>query len=243
MLIINADDWGRDRAATDTAWACYQRDRISSVTAMVFMQDSERAAELATSGGMEVGLHVNFTEKFNGATCPETVSTWQNRIRRFLRRSKYALLLYNPFLRRHFREVFDAQLKEFCRIYGRMPSHFDGHQHMHLSTNMLAQGVIPAGQKVRRSFSFRRGEKNLLNRAYRQVVDWRLGRRYRLADFFFALAGNLEPSRLASLLALAGSANVEVMTHTWNEAEYNCLMSEDFLRLCRGIQRGGYAAL
>ena len=65
MLIINADDWGRDTAATDTALACFQRGRISSVTGMVFMADSQRGAELANSAALGVGLHINFTERFN----------------------------------------------------------------------------------------------------------------------------------------------------------------------------------
>ena len=55
MLIINADDWGRDRTATDTALGCHKNGRISSVTGMVFMADSQRAAELANSAGLDVG--------------------------------------------------------------------------------------------------------------------------------------------------------------------------------------------
>ena len=47
MITINADDWGRSEAETDAALFCYVNGRISSVSAMVFMEDSERAAELA----------------------------------------------------------------------------------------------------------------------------------------------------------------------------------------------------
>lgn len=243
MLIINADDWGRDRAATDTALVCYQNDRISSVTGMVFMADSQRAAELANSAGMDVGLHINFTEKFNGGGFPEDVLNHQIKIRRFLKAGKYALLLYNPFLSSSFRCVFDAQLQEFTRIYGRAPSHFDGHQHMHLGTNMLLQKIIPAGKKVRRSFSFQRGQKNVVNRAYRQVVDRCLARRYRLTDSFFALAQHLETVSLKSVLDLARTTNVEIMTHTWNRPEYDLLMSDAFPRLSTGIEMASYAAL
>jgi len=243
MLIINADDWGRDRPATDTALVCHQNGRISSATGMVFMADSQRAAELANSAGMDIGLHINFTEKFNDCGCPENILNHQNRIRRFLKANKYALLLYNPFLSRSFRCVFDAQLAEFTRIYGRAPSHFDGHQHMHLGTNMLVQKIIPAGQKVRRSFSFQPGEKNPANRAYRRVVDRSLARRYRLTDSFFALAQHLKPESLAPVFDLARTANVEVMTHTWNRAEYDLLMSEGFPRLSKGIQLASYTRL
>ena len=45
MLIINADDWGRSVAETNAALRCYEEARITSASAMVFMADSERAAE------------------------------------------------------------------------------------------------------------------------------------------------------------------------------------------------------
>jgi len=44
MLIINADDFGRSWEETDVAHSCIRRGQITSVTAMVFMHDSERAA-------------------------------------------------------------------------------------------------------------------------------------------------------------------------------------------------------
>jgi len=47
MLIVNADDWGRSLAETDAALRCLKRGRITSVSAMVFMQDFKRAARLA----------------------------------------------------------------------------------------------------------------------------------------------------------------------------------------------------
>ncbi len=53
-----------------------------------------------------------------------------------------------------FREVFAAQFEEFTRLYGRVPSRLDGHQHMHLCTNMLVDGLYPAGARVRRNLSF-----------------------------------------------------------------------------------------
>jgi predicted glycoside hydrolase/deacetylase ChbG (UPF0249 family) len=229
MLIVNADDLGRLKAATDTTLACYATKRITSTSAMVFMEDSERGAELALVSGIDVGLHINLSERFTAGSVPARLREYHDRICRFLTRSKYALLFYNPFLVKEFRFAFDAQLTEFIRLYGRPPSHFDGHQHMHLATNMLVQNIIPAGQKVRRSFSFRPGQKSLINRAYRGVVDRRLACRYRLTDFFFALSSNLERAKLQAILAFSRTANVELMTHTWNQSEFNWLMSEAYV--------------
>ena len=88
MLIINADDWGRSVAETDAALTCYREGRITSVSAMVFMVDSERAAELANAHGLDVGLHLNFSEPFTDDKCPRGLRHCHNRIVRFLKRTQ-----------------------------------------------------------------------------------------------------------------------------------------------------------
>src|SRR5689334_22483937 len=99
MLIINADDWGRSQAETDATLECFRHARISSTTAMVFMEDSERAGELARSAGMQVGLHVNLSQPFTAGNVPGDFRADQQTICRFLKSCKYAQLMYNPFLR------------------------------------------------------------------------------------------------------------------------------------------------
>src|SRR5262249_18854176 len=99
MLIINADDVGRSTAETDAALRCFQAGRISSGSFMAFMADSERAARLVREANLDVGLHLNFTELFTAATCPAGLMDAQRRVARFLRRYRYAQLVYNPFLR------------------------------------------------------------------------------------------------------------------------------------------------
>lgn len=232
MLIINADDWGGWRTATDAAFACWQQGRITSVSAMVFMEDSERAARLAKESGMEVGLHINFSQPLTGDVASNRQLAESHRaIMRFLRSSKYALVLYHPFLRRQFREVFSAQLEEFRRLYGREPSHFDGHQHLHLCTNMLVDQILPLGARVRRSFSFAPGEKSGLNRAYRRWVDRRLAARHPLTDYFYCVGDGLRRGRLETILALARAADVELMTHPERSEERSYLLSSQSQQL------------
>lgn len=60
MIIVNADDWGRSRSETDAALFCYRKGRITSVSAMVFMEDSDRAADLAKDEGIDVGVALEF---------------------------------------------------------------------------------------------------------------------------------------------------------------------------------------
>jgi predicted glycoside hydrolase/deacetylase ChbG (UPF0249 family) len=105
---------------------------------MVFMGDSKRATQLAKDCQLDdVGLHLNFSEEFSDASCPETLKEQQTRIVRFLRRNKYAQLVYNPFLRKAFASSYHAQMEEFVRLFEKSPSHIDGHHHMHLCANLL----------------------------------------------------------------------------------------------------------
>jgi predicted glycoside hydrolase/deacetylase ChbG (UPF0249 family) len=241
MLIINADDWGRSVAETDAALGCYKRERITSVSAMVFMEDSERAAELAKENELDVGLHLNFTDNFTTNQYPQTLGNYHSEIVRFLRGHKYSQLLYNPFLRKGFAYSYEAQVEEFARLYTKPPSHIDGHHHMHLCANVLLSNTIPAGAKLRRNFSFWPGEKSVLNRTYRWLVDRWLARRYCLPDYFFDLTQCIEEKKLDRVAALAKSSDVELMTHPIVNKEEAYLMSDGFGVMLERLNIGGYA--
>jgi predicted glycoside hydrolase/deacetylase ChbG (UPF0249 family) len=243
MLIVNADDFGRSIAETDVVAACHAAGRITSTTAMVFMEDSARAARLANGIGIDVGLHLNLTQPFTGPGVPPSIRRSHESVVRFLSGSKYAVVLYQPLLRRAFREVVGAQIDEFARLYGRQPSHIDGHQHQHLCANVLIDGVLPPGQRIRRSFSFWRGEKNAINRGYRALVDRRLAQRHVLTDYFFSLKQCLEQHRLPRVFELAQVATVELMTHPVHPAEYEYLTGGAYASALRAVDAGTYSAL
>jgi len=242
MLIINADDWGRSRAETDAALRCYQGGRITSVSAMVFMADSDRAAELAKENDLDVGLHLNFAENFTGHSLPNTLETYQGKITCFLMQHKYSQLLYNPFLKKEFFYSYQAQAEEFERLLGKPPSHIDGHHHMHLCANLLIDDVIPKGSKVRRNFSFWPGEKSQLNRAYRALTDRWLARKYRLTDYFFDLTQCIQENKLGRVATLATSDDVELMTHPITPGEQAYLMSDQCFEFLQDLQLGSYGA-
>src|SRR4029453_3552657 len=209
MLIVNADDWGRSVSETDAALRCFRERRITSVSAMVFMRDSERAAKLATDYQLhDVGLHLNFSEEFTHRKCPKTLKESHKRIIKFLRRNKYAQVLYNPLLREAFAYSYHAQVDEFVQLFQKPPSHIDGHHHMHLCANVLLSNLIPVGMKIRRNFSFRPEEKSWLNRAYRTFIDDWLARRYKLTDYFFDLMQCIEERKLGRGALLGKSGNV-----------------------------------
>ncbi len=243
MLIINADDWGRSPVETDAALRCHQGGRITSVSAMVFMEDSERAAELAKENELDVGLHLNFAEPFTGKNYPAELDHYHGRTVRYLTRNKYAQLLYNPLLRKEFAYSYRAQSEEFVRLFGRPPSHIDGHHHMHLCANMLLTNMIPSGMKIRRNLSFWPGEKSLLNRTYRGLVDRWLARRYRLPDYFFDLTQCIRERKLDRMAALAKSNSVELMTHPIVHAEMDYLMSDEFGMMLQHLETADCAVV
>ena len=212
-----------------------------SVSAMVFMEDSERATELAKETQLDVGLHLNFAEALTGKNYPAELGEYHGRIIRYLMRNKYAQLIYNPFLQKEFTYSYQAQAREFARLFGRLPSHIDGHHHMHLCGNILMSNTIPAGMKMRRNFSFWPGEKSWLNRTYRALVDRWLSRRYQLPDYFFDLTQCIQQKKLDRVTALAKSSNVELMTHPRVPMESEYLMSDQFQAALQGLKIGGFA--
>lgn len=210
---------------------------------MVLMDDSRRAAELAQAAGLDVGLHLNLSQPFTAGSLPESLQNSQHRIVYFMTRNKHSFLLYNPVLRKQFQYIYQAQVEEFIRLYGKPPSHIDGHHHKHLCTNILLDNIVPAGEKIRRNFSFGPGDKVFLNRMYRRLVDQWLARRYRLTDYFFALSSCLQTNSMARVAALSQTATVEVMAHPVETNEYTYLMSDDYVAMLCNLEKGTYSSL
>jgi predicted glycoside hydrolase/deacetylase ChbG (UPF0249 family) len=243
MLIINADDWGRSQDETDAAYECWRRGRVTSVSAMVFMEDSERAAELAVAQGVDAGLHLNLSEEFTGRGSTEDLRRRHRRVCSYLKGRRLAQVVFNPFLQQDFAVCFEAQIKEFERLYGMPPSHLDGHHHMHLSANMLWSRLVPSGMRMRRNFSFAKGEKSLANRAYRAAVDGWLARRYRLPEFFFCILEMSRRQRIDSIIKLAQMHDVELMTHPLIAEERALLLSDAMEVRLRQVRMGSYSEL
>ena len=229
-LIINADDWGRDQETTERTIECVRRGAVSSVSAMVFMEDSERAAALAREEGIDAGLHLNFTTPFSGANCSARLLERQHELAAYLLRHPAARMVFQPWLARSFEYVVAAQRDEFVRLYGAEPERLDGHHHMHLCANVLLGGLLPPGSLVRRHFSYESGEKVLRNRVFRQFTNFVLARRYRVIDYCFSLPPLEPPNRLQRIFSLAGHSAVELETHPIKPEEYRFLAGGEIFR-------------
>jgi len=230
-LIVNADDWGYDIETTGKILACAMEGAVSSVSAMVFMEDSVRAAAVARERGIDAGLHINLTAMFSAPGCSTMLMAHQEKVSRYLRWHRLAQVVFHPGLVNSFKYVVAAQVDEFERLYGAAPDRLDGHHHMHLCANVLLQGLLPPGTLVRRNFSFQSGQKSLWNRMYRRLVDGRLAKRHHLADFFFSLAPLEPPDRLREIISLAQRFVVEVETHPVNPEEYRFLLEGGISRI------------
>jgi hypothetical protein len=236
LLIVNADDWGRDTENTDRTLDCVLCGAVSSVSAMVFMEDSERAAGIALERGIDAGLHLNLTMPFSAPGSPTRLIEHQQRLSRYLRWHRFGSIVFHPWLAGSFQYVVGAQLDEFRRIYGERPDRIDGHHHMHLCANVVLGNLMPSGTVVRRNFSFWPGEKGVCNRMYRRLVDSILQRRHQLSDFFFVLPPPEPPDRLRRIFSLARQFVVEVETHPVNPKEYRFLMEGKIFRSAGDLQ-------
>lgn len=230
LLIVNADDWGRDPHTTDMIFDCAVRGAISSVSAMVFMEDSQRSAAIAREAGIDAGLHLNFTTPFSELRCPTQLLEHQWRIARYLLRHPIARAIFHPGLVRSFEYIVAAQIEEFRRLYQKEPDRMDGHHHMHLCANVLLSGQLPSGSIIRRYFSAEPGEKSLRNGLYRKFTRIVVGHRYRVVDGFFSLPP-LESRRLQHILKLSRQFVIEVESHPVNVEEYRFLMEGEIFRL------------
>src|SRR2546426_5333145 len=88
LLILNADDWGRDPGTTGRILDCALRGSVSSVSAMVFMEDPDRAAAMALERKIDVGLHLNLTTPFSVSGCPVRLAERQAKLAQYLRRHR-----------------------------------------------------------------------------------------------------------------------------------------------------------
>jgi predicted glycoside hydrolase/deacetylase ChbG (UPF0249 family) len=243
MVIITADDYGGDKNATDSILACFSGNRITSTSAMVFMEDSERAASLAVKTDLEVGLHLNFTQAFSAYHVPAKLREYQSRIMSYLTKNRLSQVIYNPLLADAFQYAFLSQREEFERLYRRPPDHYNGHHHMHLCANLLAGRMIPNNARIRTTYTFDQGEKNLFNRLYRYFLGRYIAGKYISTDCFFSIAPIQNYERLQEIFKRSSKVTVEIEVHPEDSAEAGFLLSDRFQLLLGSARCGGFRQL
>jgi len=236
MLIINADDYGATRDTTERIIKAFRAGSVTSASIMVFMEDSEFAARQAIDNRMDTGLHINYTAPLTARGIDPGLSFSQEKIIFYLRRGKFAQFLYNPLLVKHFRKSFQFQFEEYVRLFGRRPSHLDGHHHMHLCANSLFGGFYPASIWVRRSFTFKPREKGYLRWIYRRFLDRQIRRKYRITDYFYSIEPIRDLERLRKIMDSSSQSLVELETHPAREEELDYLLGHQFRELLAEVK-------
>ncbi len=243
MLVITADDYGKTKHATESIIECSSRKRITSTSAMVFMEDSNRAASIVPRTSLEVGLHLNFTTPFSSTRIPWKLREHQNRVISYLSKANLSQVIYSPSLSASFDFLFFTQQAEFLRLYGRCPDFYNGHHHMHLCTNLLASMIIPKGTKVRRTFTHEVGERNLFNRFYRHILDVFVSKRYISTDSFFSIAPIQNQNRLRRIINRSERETVEIVVHPESPEEMVFLLSDEYKYLIASFNLGCFKHL
>jgi predicted glycoside hydrolase/deacetylase ChbG (UPF0249 family) len=247
LLIVNADDYGIDRPTSDAILACLASGSITSATAMVWMEDSRRAAgEFPLGGGgAGLGLHLNLIEPYTADDVPPTARERQASLAAYFRSFPLALWLYNPATARRVNDCIADQLDAFRELYRREPTHVDGHQHVHLCPTALASRSLRSVPKLRPSFTFQHGEKPFPNRAYREALNALIRRRYVTPRWFVSVRsvgrelGGAGEERLRGTERLSA----EVMTHPGWDDEFRYLGSDAWRAELERASLGTYAEL
>ena len=243
LLIVNADDWGLDTATTNAIHECLAAGAVTSVSAMVHMGDSARAATLPVG---PVGLHLNLTTPFTDPRCPELVRRRHDRLIRQFSRPTFQLPGCDPRLFGEIKRSVGDQLAAFRELYGRDPTHVDGHHHVQQSLGVILSRSLPNGVKVRPSFTFMRGEKSAPNRCARALLNRVLRMRLVTPRYFFSIR-DLHPALggrgLEQHLDLARRHSVEVMSHPGWEDEQTVLLGPDWAGVLAERPLGSYADL
>lgn len=246
LLIVNADDWGYDEVTTRAIADCHLAGGLTSTTAMMFMHGSEHAASLAhRHPTLGIGLHLNLYEEYSDASVGTTVRDRQRRLIDYFRHARLRRWLYDPRIRHDVDRIIADQLERFVGLYGRMPTHIDGHHHSHMAANVLLSHSLPRGAAIRNALSDTH-RATALRTAMRQARRRLLLSRFTTTDYFFSIATvwpALEGPPPTEKLELARRASVEVMVHPAFPHEYGPLQSEGWVAILRGLPTGTFADL
>jgi predicted glycoside hydrolase/deacetylase ChbG (UPF0249 family) len=249
LLIVNADDWGGERRSTEAIHEAFGAGRVTSTTAMVFMEDSGRAAEIAKAERLPVGLHLNLTQPFTDPATPAPARERQQRVAAaFLGHgrdghpgtSQVRRWLYDPRIAGLVGDVLRDQLERFEALYGGPPDHFDGHNYVDTAPNVFLSRALPRGAKMRNSldrYPLGKGAMAVARGLRQQVRGWRFrSTRYVLHITDLELPGDPR-------LATAETDPVEVICHPDNPAEMERLMSDEWAACLARLRTGSFADL
>lgn len=222
LLVVNGDDLGLSPTDTDGIIASFEAGAISSATAMMWMSDSRRAAALTRDSALPVGLHLNLTEAYTALDVPADVAETQRRVAGRIAAAGTLAYLYRPDWADDFRRCIADQLWQFVELYGRPPTHVDGHRHMHLLPNAMFAGPLGSVLRCRRPVNRTQAESAAIKHATRRLLFELVRLRFvttRWCVSIRALHPALGGDGVRQGLARAHGASLEVIVHPGWEDE------------------------
>lgn len=128
ILIVNADDGNLTPGVTQAILDCHDRGILSSTTWMINLPHSaSRVKEVKSRANLGIGIHLNLTlgEPVSDRTEIPTLLTGEGRFR------KVGPQLEKLPLAAETRLEYCAQIEQFYRFFGRLPTHLDTHHQVH----------------------------------------------------------------------------------------------------------------
>jgi chitin disaccharide deacetylase len=229
LLIVNADDLGLERPVSDSIVECFRSGAITSATALVWMRDSDRAAEIARREQIPTGLHLNLIEPYTAPDVPPRVAQTQRRVVERLGKGGLGAQLYHRAWSEDFGQCIRDQLLRFAELYGVPPTHIDGHRHMHLAMNALLSRALEPVRRCRRPVNRPSVESASYKRLARSALNLVVRLRFSTTDACFSVRSlhpELGGSGLDETLARADRSSVELFVHPGYRDELPLLRSD-----------------
>lgn len=234
-IIVNADDFGRDKKTTDAIVDCFLNHKITSTTLMVVHKDCQRASFIAREIGLPVGLHLCFDEGYPVAD-PAKIPSLLN--------EKGALNLTSKNLFRgkiNLRELsieLMAQIKKIGDL-GLQMTHIDSHHHLHCHPLVLPiffqfRTYLPSSLKVRIPRNLEPCSilktYGISKYIYKISAGFFLRRFFRTTDYFTSIKSYRDSNsfQFESVLAKVPrqSSSIEIMCHPGELDQYLFLMNK-----------------
>jgi len=130
QIIINADDFGYCVERNKGIVECFQRGCVSSASLLVTSSGVKQAIQLAKEHHIPLGLHLNLTEGKPICSKLKTLVDSNGEMK-----GKFGFrdaLKANAIDLAEVTQEFNAQLEFFQVHVGHLPTHIDGHQHVHI---------------------------------------------------------------------------------------------------------------
>jgi predicted glycoside hydrolase/deacetylase ChbG (UPF0249 family) len=244
LLIVNADDFGYDRSATDLTIECFRRRQISSATAMVHMADSRNAAERARESGLPTGLHINFTEEFNGSDIPAAVKERQARACRAIgAHIGERRWIFDPRVQRLVESAVRDQFEQYESLFGGPPTHVDGHNHVHVCPNVALARTITVDKRRNALWSW--PSVRTLGARARLLRRYLTSPRAITTRYFFDISRlpTGDSGELLRHLSPARTSSLEVMAHPRFPHELEALEGHGWEETLASFRVGSYLDL